>query len=282
MSVKLSHSPPRAQTEAIPVFEAMLDDSPLTGMAAISFVQQPAHQQHFVLLSADTCQDLCFVEAHTQPEQQLVTGVVLIPEQRIDRQDSQGQHFQLYFSAATISQMSQRFLREQRLHATTDAHQRPLAGNYLVESWLVSDGECDKAKALGLGTLPTGAWVVTYKVRDANYWQTALASGERLGFSLEGTFRLVPKVPVATELAATTMPPWAQKLWQDIKRLLGGNDQSPPAAPSVASSLAMPQVSLAVHKPEPAAPPIETLAAELPSNATLAERIAARLAHSVE
>lgn len=157
-----------------------------TGIYAMSFVDYPANESNFVALKRAAPQRVAL-----NRQKQILTGVVLRPEQLIYRYDEQLGEYYIKFSAADIEAIAIKMMKSGlALNNTTHQHERPLSGNFLCELWIVKDSKKDKAVALGLGELPAGTLVASYKVESAKYWRDEVLSGNVKGFSLEGFFNL--------------------------------------------------------------------------------------------
>lgn len=188
----------------IPHYRAILGPEPEdpTGIQTMSFVEEPATGSHFIALSSSYITDNEQVKTNDSPAfqnlllkseaKQTITGVVLIPNQKILRHDSLNKPFYISFSADVIEGIRNKFFRNGYTSLTSDSHNVPLQNNHLVESWIVENPKQDKALAIGLGELPKGTWLATYKINDAAYWQNEIQGGKRKGFSLEGLFSLEP------------------------------------------------------------------------------------------
>lgn len=170
----------------IPVYNCIIDESEedASGIFAISFVDTPANEVDFVALGKEKEMQL---SRNTQ--KQILTGVVLKPEQLIFRNSpEQGDHY-IKFSSHEIEKIAHKMMRTGvALHNTTHQHQSPLHGNFLTELWLVQDSECDKSVALGFQNLPKGTLMCSYKIKDTDYWSNEVMTGNVKGFSLEGFF----------------------------------------------------------------------------------------------
>lgn len=168
----------------IPVYECKIMGTDNTGIFAISFVDLPANERNFVALNKQRP-----VKLALNRQKQILTGVVLIPDQLIYRYDDSLGEYYIKFTAQDIEKIAQKMMKTGlALNNTTHQHEKTLKGNYLTEIWLVSDSKKDKAAALGLGELPPGTLVASYKIEDAAYWRTEVLSGNVKGFSLEGIF----------------------------------------------------------------------------------------------
>lgn len=170
----------------LPIFNCIINEDPdeATGIYAISFVDCPANEVDFVALSRIKQEQL-----NRDPHKQILTGVVLKPDQLIFRNSPELGDYYIKFSADQIEKIAQKMMRTGvALHNTTHQHQSPLEGNYLTELWIVTDPANDKSKALGFEDLPQGTLMCSYKIEDKDYWNKEVMSGHVKGFSLEGFF----------------------------------------------------------------------------------------------
>lgn len=168
----------------IPVYECKIMGADDTGIFAISFVDTPANESNFVALNKQK-----HIKLALNKQKQVLTGVVLIPDQLIYRYDASLGEYYIKFTAQEIEKIAQKMMRTGlALSTTTHQHEAPLDGNYLTEIWLVADPQKDKAAALGLGELPIGTLLASYKVEDTKYWSNEVLTGKVKGFSLEGIF----------------------------------------------------------------------------------------------
>lgn len=187
----------------VPVFQMLIsEDNAKTGVSLISFVENPAIESNFVALSA-ACEmsavEAVGLELAKDTHKQIVTGPVLIPDKNILRLSDKGEPYFIRFSAEVIEQIRDRFFQRKHTDKTNSEHAIPLEGNHVIESWTVADPANDKSAALGLSGLAAGAWVVSYKINDKDYWLSEIMSGKRKGFSLEGVFDMAPVSLMAYE-----------------------------------------------------------------------------------
>lgn len=170
----------------IPVYQARVTDGYDDGIFAMSFVDYPAVEKNFVALRHRQATKLTL-----NRQKQILTGVVLVPDQLIYRNQEPLGEYYMRFSARDIERIAQKMMRTGiALTTTTHQHEKLLDGNYLVELWIVEDPKHDKSIAVGLGELPKGTLCASYKIEDGNYWQKEVLSGNVKGFSLEGFFNL--------------------------------------------------------------------------------------------
>lgn len=168
----------------IPIYQAQIGALDSTGIYAISFVDFPANEQNFLALKRATQ-----VKLNLNKQKQVLTGVVLIPDQLIYRNDTKLGEYYIKFSASDIEKIAQKMMQTGlALSNTTHQHESGLEGNYLTELWIVEDPKSDKSVALGLGEYPKGTLLASYKVTDAKYWRNEVLTGNVKGFSLEGYF----------------------------------------------------------------------------------------------
>lgn len=147
---------------------------------AVSFVTEPAIEEHFVALKKDSEDVICL----STNEKHMAYGAVLVPDKEIYRNDKSGE-YTLTFSKDSIEKMSQNYMKFKREDMVTLQHDEVADNVVLVESWIKCDMEKDKSVALGLNPdLPCGTWFAGYKVNDVDVWGR-IKNGELRGFSVE-------------------------------------------------------------------------------------------------
>ena len=121
-----------------------------------------------------------------------ITSVVMEPNKYIARRDEIGNIYYVFFSEDTVKMMSQKFFKQDRHKSFNYEHSGlKLNGGYVVESWLVSDPESDKARQMGF-SVNKGTWMVTLKWDDKKQFEQYVTSGKTMGISLEGNFLSKP------------------------------------------------------------------------------------------
>ena len=126
-------------------------------------------------------------------DQMIVTGPAMIPNQLIPRRHKgadgkPGPLFHVYFSEETVRQIAKEFLARNMAHNTDVNHDDQVTNeNTLLESWIIEDPERDKSAVLGYNGLPSGTWMVSYKINNPETWEK-IKSGELRGFSVTGDF----------------------------------------------------------------------------------------------
>lgn len=204
----------------IPIYKATVSSIDDSGIYAISFVDYPANEQNFVALKRAKQ-----VKLKLDKQKQILTGVVLVPDQLIYRNDTQLGEYYLTFTAADIEKIAAKMMRVgAALSSTTHQHAHKLSNNQLVEIWTVTDSKLDKAVALGLGELPVGTLLASYKVNNNKYWREEVLTGNVRGFSLEGFFNFKKIINMKKQ----TIKPGAKKpglVAQFVKALLEGSTE---------------------------------------------------------
>lgn len=166
------------------IVELILDeDQELSGIDAISVVENPAIEEDFVALKDDK-----FVElAEVDKERRILMGALLIPNKPIYRRNGEDEYY-IYFSRDTVARASQMYLKQSKQANSTLEHtEERLQGMTLVESWLVEDEVHDKSRKFGM-EVPIGTWMGAVKVDNDEIWNNYVKTGKVKGFSIEGYF----------------------------------------------------------------------------------------------
>lgn len=162
----------------------ILDEEQIAnGVDAISLVNDPAIESDFIALAMERVEF-----ATVDKEKRIVMGPVLIPEKHILRKDENGDPFNIYFTADTIRQTSELFLKRGYQNSATLEHNVKLQGVTVVESWIVENPEMDKSKHYKLN-VPQGTWMASMKIDNDEIWSGYVKTGKVKGFSIEGWFR---------------------------------------------------------------------------------------------
>lgn len=159
----------------------------LSGVNALSIVENPAIQSDFVALSDERKVMLAEVNA----DKQILMGAALIPDKPIYRNQG-GEEFYIFFSKETVAKAAEMFFKRHNQSNATLEHDVKLDGMTVFESWIVEDPAKDKSAAYGLD-VPAGTWMVSMKVDDDEIWNNYVKNNKVLGFSIEGQFANVLK-----------------------------------------------------------------------------------------
>ena len=202
------------------IVELILGDDELTGIEAISVVENPAIEEDFIALKS---QEIKLAEV--DKEKRILMGALLIPNKPILRRKGEEEYY-IYFSRNTVAKASQLYLMNGNQSKATLEHQHTINGLTLVESWLVEDEVHDKSVKYGLN-VPVGTWMGAVKVNNEEIWNNFVKTGKVKGFSIEGYFsdRMErPKEPVNDfdEEEAEEMLSVIRSIVREDKRLKGG------------------------------------------------------------
>jgi len=165
------------------VLELFIDEEALmSGIDAISIVEQPAIEENFIALKEDVKVEL----ANIDKEKRILMGAALIPNKKIYRRDREDEYY-IYFSEDTVRKASELFLMRGNQNRSTLEHEAELSGLTVVESWIIEDETHDKSRKYGL-KMPVGTWMVSMKVNNDDVWDNYVKTGKVKGFSIEGYF----------------------------------------------------------------------------------------------
>ena len=164
------------------IVELILDEEQiLSGVQAISIVEQPAIESDFITLKKEQEYKLAEVDG----EKRILMGAALIPNKTIFRKNGDEEYY-IYFSKDTVRKVSELYLTQGKQNKSTLEHNFDLEGLSVVESWIV-DGEKDKTREYGLD-VPIGTWMGSMKVYNDKVWNEYVKNGKVKGFSIEGYF----------------------------------------------------------------------------------------------
>mgnify|MGYP003641686868 FL=1 len=164
------------------IIELILDENDdLTGIEAISVVENPAIEEDFIALKAEEIK-----LAEVDKEKRILMGAALIPNKPIYRRNGENE-FYIFFSKETVLKASQLYLKRGNQGEATLEHQEKIKDMTVVESWLVEDEVHDKSRKYGLN-MPIGTWMVSMKVDNDEIWNDYVKTGKVKGFSIEGYF----------------------------------------------------------------------------------------------
>ena len=202
------------------IVELILGDDELTGIEAISVVENPAIEEDFIALKNEEIK-----LAEVDKEKRILMGALLIPNKPIYRKKGDEEYY-IYFSKDTVAKASQLYLMNGNQSKATLEHQHTINGLTLVESWLVEDEVHDKSRKYGLN-VPVGTWMGAVKVNNDEIWNNFVKTGKVKGFSIEGYFADKmerPKEPVNDfeEEEAEEMLSFIRSIVREDKRLKGG------------------------------------------------------------
>jgi hypothetical protein len=188
----------RGMAKKMPVYTVDIEPDSLsaTGVHAISFVEYPAIERNFIALSK-FAKDFNAVQLSEQKLATVanelkyeVTGPALIPDFEILRMGEDKELYAIKFTKESIIRIRNKFNEELNQRRTDHEHGIPLAGNTVVEQWIVTELNKEWTDSLmGEGSdIPVGSWMITMKVNDREYYEREILSGNVKGFSIYGYF----------------------------------------------------------------------------------------------
>lgn len=165
------------------IVELLIDEEQeLSGIEAISIVDEPAIEENFIALSKQHEVKL----AEVDKEKKILMGAALVPNKNIYRKDAEEEYY-IFFSEDTVRKASELFLMRGNQNKSTLEHQAELYGLSVVESWIIEDDVHDKSRKYNMD-LPVGTWMVSMKVNNDEVWNDYVKTGLVKGFSIEGYF----------------------------------------------------------------------------------------------
>lgn len=146
----------------------------------ISVVDFPAVESNFVALKKDEKPQMVCL---SKEDKHMLYGVILRADFPIYRVDEYGEYY-IEFGQDTIERLERKYMKNFAQKEWTIDHMKWADGLTLTESWLVTDPENDKSKALGLQGVSKGSWVGGCLVENLELWQE-IREGRFNGFSVE-------------------------------------------------------------------------------------------------
>ena len=148
---------------------------------AISVVSSPAVESNFVALAKQEQPKPVFL---SKDDKHMLYGIILRADFPIYRNDADFGEYYIEFGADAIERLERKYFKNFAQRSWTREHLDYAEGLTLTESWLVTDPENDKSKALGLEGVTKGSWVGGCLVDDNELW-TEIKEGKFSGFSVE-------------------------------------------------------------------------------------------------
>ena len=147
---------------------------------AISVVSQPAVESSFVALAKQEKPKPVYL---SKDDKHMLYGVILRADFPIYRAYGD-EEFYIEFDGEAIERLERKYMKNFAQRNWTTEHLNFAEGLTLTESWIVTDLEHDKSKALGLEGVTVGSWVGGCLVDDNEIW-TQVKEGTYTGFSVE-------------------------------------------------------------------------------------------------
>ena len=176
--------------KGLPLFDLdVIGDVP--GVELISLVDSPAVQREFIKFSEQV-----EVKMKINEEKRVITGVALIPGQKIYREDHNGKYY-VQFSKEAIERIAVKFFEDRHSADANLMHDIPANGVVYFESYLINRER--GILPAEFADCPDGTWVVSAKILNDQVWEL-VASGVLRGFSIEGRMGVQEEISSIEEL----------------------------------------------------------------------------------
>ena len=162
------------------LFELILQDEEIDGVFAMSFVSDPAIEEHGMYFHKD---EIHFKEIK---EEGLFVAPILIPNRKILRIDGEGNPYEVFFSPQTVKRLSQLYLQKKFQDSVTIEHEDKVDNITMVESWIKESKLQDKSKLFNID-VPVGSWIGTFKIDNEDV-KEQFRKGDISAISIEGLF----------------------------------------------------------------------------------------------
>jgi len=169
----------------LPIYDITIEEDSNQGIQLVSLVKDPAIEvkgMYFSNLDLSTEQSY---EFKAIPEQQIVCGPAMIPNRKILRKNQNGDMYYVRFSEEVITQMVDKFNRENNNKAINVDHTEIMAPAFIRANWQIEDSNYDKSKLYGFN-LPKKSWFIEVKIEDKTFWESEVKDANRFSFSIEG------------------------------------------------------------------------------------------------
>lgn len=161
----------------LPVY-ALFIDSDLEGIDFVSLVDMPAIQRDFIAFAKET-----EVKFSIDEEKRIVSGPVLIPDQKIYRKTEKGD-FYVTFDRKAIEAVAQKFFADGNANNVNLMHDKEVNGCVYFESYFIDHAR--NIAPVEFSDLPDGTWIMSAKINNPDVW-ALIKNGTLRGFSVEGT-----------------------------------------------------------------------------------------------
>ena len=165
----------------LPTFKLVINDTEDSGVDVVSFVDQPAIEQDFMVFSEH-------MKYKADPSRRIVTGAMMVADTPIYRNNG-GEEFNVVFEKDTIEKIAQKFFKQGHINNVNLMHEANTDGVYMFESF-ITDSSRGMQAPKGYPKVPDGSWFGSYKIENEQVWQRVL-DGTFKGFSIEGMFNRV-------------------------------------------------------------------------------------------
>lgn len=166
------------------IYMDVLND--IDGIEIISLVDRPAVEKDFIAFNEEK------VKFAVNEEKRIITGVALIPDQKVYRRNEKGEEYYISFTKEAVEHLAVKFFADHNSTNVNLQHEFDVEGCVYFESYLVN-------KERGIyptefGDLPDGTWIVSCKIFNDGVWEL-IKKGVLRGFSIEGVLNVVKDEP---------------------------------------------------------------------------------------
>lgn len=176
------------------LYKAALTENPEeTGMFLISLVDDPAVGANFMAFSKE--KHLSFKVENE--EKRIVTGLVMVANRPILRQDAEGLYYIMY-DQETINAMAERFLALGIANNVDTNHNFEIEDGVFLREMYIKDTERGISPK-GFEDVEEGSLFATYHILNDEVWGK-VKDGEFKGFSLAGAFQRVEMSKVEDDI----------------------------------------------------------------------------------
>lgn len=165
----------------LPLVEFIVDGDNLV-VDAVAIVDAPAIKKNF-----QTFNDVRSKFAIQDEERRIVSGVLMMPNTPIYRNDPKRGEYYCQFSQDTIEKIAIAFFEKGFQKNVNFMHDRQIVDGFVMFESFISDKERGINPMKGFEDVPNGSWFGSFKVNNDEAWQL-IKSGEFKGFSVEGAF----------------------------------------------------------------------------------------------
>lgn len=176
--------------KGLPLFNLDIIEG-VPGIELISLVDEPAVERDFIRFSKEA-----EVKMKINEEQRIVTGVALIPGQKIYREDKNGKYY-IQFSKEAIKRAAVKFFEDRHSADANLMHEVEADGIIYFESYLINRER--GILPAEFADLPDGTWIVSAKILNEQVW-TLIKQGVLRGFSIEGRLGFKSEISTLEEL----------------------------------------------------------------------------------
>lgn len=194
----------------LPIYLASVDEEG-AGMYVVSFVDDPAVEVSWQLF--EKAQEMFKVE---NPDKQLITGVVMLADTPIYRNDPEYGEYYIKYTKETIEKMVQKYFKENNQENVDTNHSFELIDGIELQQAFIKDTE-KGISPKGFENVPDGSLFFTYKVTSDELWEE-VKNGSWTGFSLAGWFDMKEQFSKQEDLEEQEVLDLIQKLKNRISR----------------------------------------------------------------